>query len=148
MNYFRLSIKLSICIIVLIFLLLILEKTEAFRNTNDAAVNFLRDPINNPYCPHMTTSRSNTFFNVPNQTDVAMKFCCSSCFRSVASELNNEDGIYIVEPITEMDIELLRTFHQEENLNFNFPEGVLRSVLGKKVLKKNNLVVQILKENS
>lgn len=148
MNYFRLSIKLCICILVLIFLLLIIEKSEAFRNTNNAAVNFLRNPINNPYCPHMTTSMSNTFFNVPNQTDVALKFCCSSCFRSVAAELEDEDGIYRVEPITEMDIELLRSFHQEKNLNFNFPEAVLRSVLGKKVLKKNNLPVQILKVNS
>lgn len=148
MNYFRLSIKLCICIIVLILILLILEKYEAFRNTNDAVVNFLRDPINNPFCPHMTTSRSNTFFNVPNQTDVAMKFCCSSCFRSVATELNNEEGLYRVEPFTEMDLELLRNFHEEENLNSNFPEEVFRKQIGKKVLKKNNLVVQILKENS
>lgn len=147
MNYFRLSIKLCICILVLIFLLLILEKYEAFTNTNDAAVNFLRDPINNPYCPHMTNSRSNTFFNVPNQTDVALKFCCSSCFRSVASDLEDEDGIYRVEPFTEMDLELLRTFHREENLNLRFPEEVLINSLGKKILKKNNLPVQILKEN-
>ena len=67
MNYFRISIKLCICIILLIAILLILEKTEAFNNTNEAARNFLENPINNPFCPHMLSSRTNTYFNVPNQ---------------------------------------------------------------------------------
>lgn len=147
MNFLKISNNLYICFIVLIFLIFIMRKPEQFNNKNEAAINFLKDPLNNPFCPHMPTLKSNRFFDVPGQTGVSMKFCCSGCFKSVVSELNKKNGVYKVEVFKETDIELLRGFHNRENLDINFPEKPLRDSLGKKVLKKNNLAVQILKEN-
>ena len=140
------------CIIVLIFfsVLYLCKNKETFENhqasSGNPVTNFLMYPGQRLYCPHMISAKATRFFNVPGNDSLAMKFCCTSCLTSVSNSLAN-NGEFSIGNFTLDDLGSLRNFHRNNQLNFPFPENTLSGFVNKPVLRKNNLVVQILKQN-
>ena len=134
-------ILLLVSLFLVLTILYIYHIREGFNRVNDDSVkNFLRNPGEQRYCPHMTRNLASNEFNIPD-LNYSLKLCCGSCFSSIMSQIDN-NGIYSLGELSLDDIDELERYHLEQNLEFPFPN--LNSYLGRKTLYKNNFPVQLL----
>lgn len=134
-------LRITIFIIILFTIISLFRIIEEFNRVNDESViNFLRNPGEQVFCPHMPSNQANRTFTIPD-LGYNVKLCCSRCFSSILRGINN-DRLYSIREFNLEDIDELEKYHLERNLEFNFPN--LNQYLGRLTLYKNNMPVQLL----
>jgi hypothetical protein len=105
--------------------------------------NFLKFPNKQKFCPNIDDSESSFWVQLPEDYagDHHAKFCCTSCYSLISKEIycgQNQHGLYILDNFSVNDMAKLRELYDstpELAEEFQFPEVILNSLLGKPVLK-------------
>lgn len=123
------------------------QSLDSIGSKNDHIENFLAYPNEQKFCPNIYNSLSSFWTKFPDSYGNGLmgKFCCTSCYYLVSKDIycnNNGGGNYKLDKLSNQDITNLKQYYNlKENLDFNFPEEKLNSLLNKDVLKmKKNSV--------
>lgn len=100
--------------------------------------NFLAYPDQQKFCPNIFNSMSSFWTEFPKKYSNGLlgKFCCTSCYYKVSKSIycgQNSIGDYKLCTLKIEDINELEKYHEEQDIDFDFPD--LTSHIGKNVLK-------------
>ena len=116
--------------------------------------NFIRYPGLQMFCTVLKGNLTSMWGKLPESVanGLYVKTCCPMCFEKISESLCSQDGEYLIEKMTATDVDNIKAYHTNQNLDFELDEDTLNGLINSDILKMatNNSVfpVQVLKREN
>jgi hypothetical protein len=99
--------------------------------------NFIRYPGLQMFCTVLKGNLSSMWGKLPESiaNGLYVKTCCPMCFEKISESLCSQDGEYLIEKMTATDVDNIKAYHTNQNLDFELDEDTLNGLINSDILK-------------
>ena len=121
---------------------------------DNAFQNFMRYPGLQMFCTVLKGNLANMWVKLPESigNGLYVKTCCPMCYENISESLCTNNGEYSLAKMTEDDVNNIKAYHANNNMDFELDEDTLNGLVGSDILKmsENNysFPVQVLKREN
>ena len=116
--------------------------------------NFIRYPGLQMFCTVLKGNLTSMWGKLPESVanGLYVKTCCPMCFEKISESLCSQDGEYLIEKMTATDVDNIKAYHTNQNLDFELDEDTLNGLINSDILKmainNSTFPVQVLKREN
>lgn len=116
--------------------------------------NFIRYPGLQMFCTVLKGNLNSMWGKLPESVanGLYVKTCCPMCFEKISESLCSQDGEYLIEKMTANDVDNIKAYHTNQNLDFELDEDTLNGLINSDILKmatnNSTFPVQVLKREN